>query len=321
MGIAAVAMAVSMFAADVSAKARLEGSLADYDGDKFSVLKLNKQDAPAHNQILNFSTSGDNYGASFKFYNKLNEKDAVADAKYQIWFKPVSLLKITLGQWEVNLNQEQIGWYRANQGKLDPDYGYLISLGEGAWGVDVGFVADNAFWYDGEYFQDFIVKGQYSADFGTINAAAKFTENFSLMNIAAGYKNTFGSVTAFLNVGASFKDPAGDDGFAYTQLKLEPYAGGSAAGFGWKVYLPVTLVKDADAAIGMNAKVDYNLSNGMNANCEFEIGNFTADPFAMTIKPGLTGKVGAMAFEAYAEMKIAGDNFTVGFPVNFTVDF
>ena len=104
MGIAAVAMAASMFAADVSGRVKMDTKVFNTAAKEYDkgVIK----DATAHkvfsrpaskgwdedNTFLKFAASTENSGA------ELWLQGATADfAQYSIWFKPVDALKVTIG--------------------------------------------------------------------------------------------------------------------------------------------------------------------------------------------------------------------------------
>ncbi|MCI6808759.1 MAG: hypothetical protein MR958_00905, partial [Spirochaetia bacterium] len=107
MGIAAVAMAASMFAADVSGRVHLDTKVFDtrpatIDG-KANPSSHKVLSTPASmgwdedNTFLKFAASTENSGAELW----LQGEDAKF-AQYSIWFKPVDAVKITIGDIFVN---------------------------------------------------------------------------------------------------------------------------------------------------------------------------------------------------------------------------
>ena len=104
MGIAAVAMAASMFAADVSGRVKMDTKVfntaaKEYDKDAIKDASAHKVfSRPASmgwdedNTFLKFAASTENSGAELW----LQDKDAKF-AQYSIWFKPVDALKVTIG--------------------------------------------------------------------------------------------------------------------------------------------------------------------------------------------------------------------------------
>ena len=91
MGIAAVAMAASMFAADVSGRVKMNTKVFATD-TKTVISKPASMGWDEDNTFLKFAASTENSGAELWLQN------ATADfAQYSIWFKPVDALKVTIG--------------------------------------------------------------------------------------------------------------------------------------------------------------------------------------------------------------------------------
>lgn len=91
MGIAAVAMAASMFAADVSGRVKMDTKVFATD-TKTVISRPASMGWDEDNTFLKFAASTENSGA------ELWLQDTPADfAQYSIWFKPVDALKITIG--------------------------------------------------------------------------------------------------------------------------------------------------------------------------------------------------------------------------------
>ena len=91
MGIAAVAMAASMFAADVSGRVKMDTKVFATD-TKTVISRPASMGWDEDNTFLKFAASTENSGAELWLQN--------AEAKftqYSIWFKPVDALKVTIG--------------------------------------------------------------------------------------------------------------------------------------------------------------------------------------------------------------------------------
>jgi len=142
--LAAAAIAASVFAADVSAGVRLEGSLFNYAGGNVTALTLKHNNQYYHAPIA-FSISGEKAGGTLKltdqdrgnFGKTVDPAATGADADaiikssaWQIWIKPIDVLKLTFGCYKNVLNQETIGWYRTDS-SIGDDGGALAS-----WVVD-----------------------------------------------------------------------------------------------------------------------------------------------------------------------------------------
>lgn len=91
MGIAAVAMAASMFAADVSGRVHLDTKVFATDS-KTVISRPASMGWDEDNTFLKFAASTENSGAELW----LQGEDAKF-AQYSIWFKPVDALKVTIG--------------------------------------------------------------------------------------------------------------------------------------------------------------------------------------------------------------------------------
>ena len=91
MGIAAVAMAASMFAADVSGRVHLDTKVFATD-TKTVISRPASMGWDEDNTFLKFAASTENSGAELWLQDKKAEF-----AQYSIWFKPVDALKVTIG--------------------------------------------------------------------------------------------------------------------------------------------------------------------------------------------------------------------------------
>ena len=91
MGIAAVAMAASMFAADVSGRVKMNTKVFKTDS-KTVISTPASMGWDEDNTFLKFAASTENSGAELW----LQSEDAKF-AQYSIWFKPVDAVKITIG--------------------------------------------------------------------------------------------------------------------------------------------------------------------------------------------------------------------------------
>ena len=233
---AAAVLATSVFAADVSAGVRLEGSLFKYDGttEGVTALTINHNNQFYHAPIA-FSISDDKAGGTLKLTD-LDKNDVVSRC-WSIWFKPVDALKITVGEWTGNLNQEKIDWCNTDSGIGAEDGTYTVSLtpvdglsidvsavpGFGKpWfkdsksykGDDEAIVADkDAKADDKKAAADRLTADKYEsttgtlgflmhygADFGTISAVFQGESNFKTLKFGAGYANNFDGLDFFVNV-------------------------------------------------------------------------------------------------------------------------
>lgn len=125
-GIAAIAMAASMFAVDFAARVYMTGNVADGtiditdDAKKSNAVnfwKLNKQDQKDADALV-MSVNGDQSGAAFQFwynYDGSGSTDLVLRST-NLWFKPIDALKITIGDVDVGTYKEMIDWWKVAVG-------------------------------------------------------------------------------------------------------------------------------------------------------------------------------------------------------------
>ena len=108
---AAAVLATSVFAADISARLVQKGSLAGgYDGNVYvlGMGKTHQKDA----DLIQFSASTDKAGASFRLWADMADDEAVKVRKLSFWFKPVDMLKVTIGFFEPGLYTERLDWWK-----------------------------------------------------------------------------------------------------------------------------------------------------------------------------------------------------------------
>ena len=274
--IAAVAMATSVFAADISAKAKLDGSLFNFDGDNISMIQAEHK-VENWNPTLALSTSGDKAGASFSYFlsgwkKNYSVESSEADGKttysikaddakgnnydttnqqFAIWFSPFDGFKITVGHFSTNLNQETIDWCNTETG-VEYD-GYMLSYGSNGFTADVLLSAWDDAWFKKDKDVDAAIrqvyaKLAYGADFGKIGFAFDF-EQKSKMFFGLGYNNTFGSVNMFVNgMGVMYQN---GDSMKFGKIRYELFASTAVDSFGINVFLAgeVNTDKDMGAAL------------------------------------------------------------------------
>jgi len=198
---AAALIATSVFAADVSAKVRIDGTVFEYDGaaleykaddakfeptGSFKLLRASSQARPYWSPYITLSASTDNAGGQVLFIEEEDGKGNVKIDRPNVWFKPLDMLKITAGFQEYMMNQETIDYTSIS--KADQDFGYAVSYAQDAISVNVFLGTGNNGWFfkdaiancgtskepAGSYLKDLYVNGAYTADFGTISAMFEF---------------------------------------------------------------------------------------------------------------------------------------------------
>ena len=228
---AAAAMVASVFAVDFTAGMQIKGSLFNYDGASkdVSALSLWSANGPDDKPFI-FSASDDRAGATIKIYDakatkvnaeelaKMGEEDfdetkafstfSYMEAnKWNIWFKPLDMLKIDLGTVDTKLNCETITYWKGKVlGGAGWAYKATVELDGINFGVALGTSdSDSAAWFTKPDAGDSALGEtdiffNYSADFGTISAVFDAQNAFKDLTIGAGYKNTFDPITIFADV-------------------------------------------------------------------------------------------------------------------------
>ena len=364
VGILAVAavLATSVFAADVSAKVKLDGKLINYDGTKekdgFSAVMSQHNTDESWNPVINMSVSGDNYGASVGIYVgkwdygkstiKVNGQDIEVPVNWQgwnhgyglgarewnIWFKPIDVLKIQVGRINENVNQESID-YDTRLWNYDDQWGYKLEFNFSGFELNFGFhQGQGEYWFSQDANGDAVIKGlsvlaAYNADFGRIAAFADFNNTFLNITAGAGYSNTFGDIRIFVDAAllyAGVKNGEGTTGFgadfdfkwAKDAMTFEAYARWVESNF--KV-----LGKDGDPMyIYFKTQFQYAL-DPCTLFVYFKDENLMAKKFAAVIKAGANGSVGAASWKVYAQIDTGkganGDKINFSIPMEFAVAF
>ena len=222
--IAAVAvLATSVFAADVAAKVKLDGSLFNFDGTKkdakVSGVSIQHNTDESWNPVLSMSTSTDNAGASVGFYvgnwdatkmGDWNHGYGIGAKEWKIWFKPLDALRLNIGRIDASLNTESIDW--SNRIFNYDDWGYQAVYSADALNISLALHTANPGdkWLHQDYdaaknetktnIEGLALFGSYSADFGTISFLFDANSTFKDIKVGAGYKNTFGDINLFADV-------------------------------------------------------------------------------------------------------------------------
>ena len=268
---AAAILAASVFAADVSAKVKVDGSILNLNenGD-FSALQV-KHNSEGWNPDFSFSVSGDNAGASMSFYygsiaaevtkcekddcwnkgktngwcghggkdsNALSNKYNTFAQSYSVWFKPIDALKVTVGQYSTKINQETID-YSHSETAIDTQ-GIALDLNVDSFFATVFFAPGwGNDWFsapkDGDVaLSGLYFKAGYGADFGRIQGMFRLVDNKNMW-FGAGYDNTFGSVKMFVNALAGINTDKGfsvrGEAFASTNIDIVGLSAYVAGGY------------------------------------------------------------------------------------------
>lgn len=339
----------SIFAADVSAKVNILGDIFNYDSKAKSMSALGiAEGGQGWNPSFQMSVNGDNAGASMKFYDDKGADGSVKSVNYSIWFQPIDWLKVTVGNFSTNLNQETIDYSHTASG-IDSN-GYALTFTFGGFSADAFFAPG---WSNSNFgwnryinssvffsktgnadakFAEFYGKLAYAANFGTLNAYINTNQNSvkGAHDFGVGYANTFGSVNFFTNVimnTPKFKDIGiiRAEVFAKTNIDGFGIATFVVGGYANKSYNEIAKdklcagVPNEKAYVGATLKLTYGIG-GYTPYVYLKDNNFLAEKFDMEAKIGCTGNVGLMYWDVGVDMYF-NDNFKLDVPVSFTVTF
>jgi len=336
--LAAAAIAASVFAADVSAGVRLEGSLFNYAGGKVSALTLKHNNQYYHAPIA-FSISGEKAGGTLKLTDqdrgnykgnddpaKVEEatNDAVIKSSaWQIWIKPIDVLKLTFGTYKTNLNQESIGYYRTAStiGNDDGAQGNWVATLTPVDGLSIDLLFGQTFgkaWFADNSVAELGMIFKYSADFGTIGALFDATKNFKELKFGASFAGSADSFSYFINALGFYSNSAFD------KVRVELFGAFSQDALTVKLFVPADIkINKTDVMemldIGAVFRLDYALDN-CTLFVEIEDSDFLKSDFNMSIYPGIKTNVGACAIELGVKLS-AKSAFEVDVPVSFQVAF
>jgi len=213
--IAALAMAVSMFAADFSATVQVKGDVAygkSVDGKgEFGLLGVentNQKD----NDLLELNYAGDKAGAFVRFWTVGDFADQPLNVRaLKLWFEPAAGVKITLGNNELALYKEQLDWWKVPCGASLAEFSSWDGRWQAGaafhetWGSTIEVTAIEGLYLGFGAASSFITKaGEADAVIGKWGAVAKYSING--MSFGAAFKDA-GDFN-LLTVGADFSKDA-----------------------------------------------------------------------------------------------------------------
>jgi len=194
---AAAVLATSVFAADVSAKVRLDGDIFSYDSTtidakdgkvagSFKMLRTSTQARPYWSPYVTLSTSTDEAGAQILFIEEDDGNQNIKMDRSNVWFKPLDMLTVKVGFQDYKMNVESIDYSPVPTG--EEDWGYAISYAQDAISANVFLVTGNNGWFfqdavaanttskepSAAYLKNLYINGAYEADFGKISAMFQY---------------------------------------------------------------------------------------------------------------------------------------------------
>ncbi len=348
--IGAALLASSIFAVDFSAGVRLQGSLFNFNDGAVTIFEEHHENQ-FYQKPISFAISSDKAGGALKITNIKDHdsqegKGVVTADAWSIWFKPVDSLKITVGRWSTNLNQEHIGWCNTDSG-IEAD-GYALSLGLDSFSWDLFLASGNGKWFvnvpktGDATVAELYTKFQFGADFGTVNAMFNAINTFKDFRFGAGLNLAGLPVGLWFNVIGIY---AAKD---FQRIRVEADVSGSVDSLGYELFLAggyhmkaagvgaanaftgvegwhvggsygLPAGEDSAAFVGFYAKLSFPIGN-LGGFVELKDGNVLAKDFSMTINPGFTANVGGCEIKAGINLT-AAKNVVVDVPVEFAINF
>lgn len=285
MAVAAMAAMVAgaAFAVDVSGQVKATGNAvagSNKDGDTVKVLTLDNLNNSGDTK-LSFSASGEKAGASFD----IKEGGNIADAG--IWFKPVDMVKVSVGKSWTCINMEEIDWSN------------IMDFGGTGYAVEVtpvaGLTAD-VYLLDGSWSYGAFMTGKtisalgakvsYGADFGTVTVLAGYT---GTTKVALGYAGNIAGIT----LKADAVTAINADG-KFTDVNGDLYVGATVAGVSLKGYVKETTnLAGADPVIGLGFKAAAGYTLGaVNLGLTVKSDNVLADYLGLAVNTSVGFSVG-----------------------------
>lgn len=320
--LAAAAMAGSLFAVDMSAALKFNGSIFN-SADK-TVMSLEQPKAQkGHGQTgIDLTVSADKAGATLILGNGYSGKNAVNYEGFKMWVQPADFLKINLGELDYCLNKESIDYAGCINGAGSQGFAFDVTPVDGLT-INAVLNPGYAAWMTDGNVGNTAVYAKYATGAGTFGAAwvkadvqygpegSKVTYADNLVSL--GYSNNFNGVDVFADASILLLDEV-------TGIKADLFVKGNADAFGYAVYVDFDQNNTADTtAVGAKGKFTYNMGSCtpyVYVKCE----NFMADAFKMTLKPGVNFNIGAAGVEIAADVTIA-DTTTVNVPFGISLNF
>ena len=354
IGIAAITCAATMFAVDISSTVKMNADIVRKSGDNVEFFAVNKQ-GQKDNDALIFSANGEKAGGQFQLWYKYDgtngekdytDKDGIRIRNVNLWFKPIDMIKVTVGDVSVDSYKEMIFWWHGVYGEKPGTWGnfggeYISGVGVKTEiapidglnitfafmpGIDTAWISTA----EGSKVTNFALKAKYSniADLPLSATVVYADKNQNkVIGIGADYGNKFGAgLYAFANINIAF-----DKDFKFTALSVDNYEKYVVDALKVEAHLPVSIYKNGDkVGVGMHAsvKASYTIdaftpylvvTNEPDGDAGWVFDDNFADNFKITTNVGTTFGVGSANFDAYLRLDFAKDTVNWKVPVGITV--
>ena len=230
IGILAVAatFASSVFAADFAARAVMEGNIAGGDKDKATIWSLSEKEQKDGDALI-VSVNGDNAGAQFQMWYKY---DASGSAPLNIrntniWFKPIDMLKVTVGDVSVGTYKEMIDFWKVGSGERADAHqpwtwsGYASVEGPG---LSLELTPIAGLWLNAGVTAkpgtSFATIGKDSFEYAAYGAAAKYTFADFPLSAAISWRDAGKGKEKILAVGADYGNNWADGFYGMLNVRM-----------------------------------------------------------------------------------------------------
>ena len=230
IGILAVAatFASSVFAADFAARAVMEGNIAGGDKDKVTIWSLSEKEQKDADALI-VSVNGDNAGAQFQMWYKY---DASGSAPLNIrntniWFKPIDMLKVTVGDVSVGTYKEMIDFWKVGSGERADAHqpwtwsGYASVEGPG---LSLELTPIAGLWLNAGVTAkpgtSFATIGKDSFEYAAYGAAAKYTFADFPLSAAISWRDAGKGKEKILAVGADYGNNWADGFYGMLNVRM-----------------------------------------------------------------------------------------------------
>ena len=342
MGLAAVAMAASMFATDFTGGLKLTGDLFNYNTDsgKMTVLSAISNANDGTKAEATLSLSSEKVGASIKIAADMTSgKEHLVLSGNSLWFKPIDALKLSLNGNSLSMKVNDNFEVASGDG-----YGVEYTVGD----VVLSSTLKTPFIEKANKDADAVInniglKAVYdNADAGKVTAIAVFgpagVKNFKEIDLGLNYAKDFDGTKVdamgliWLNDGyaksAAYVDVSGtagdvawgvkpviDNTKASKTTQIDTTVKATVADVTGEVTPKFTLKDGADTVVGLNASVAYTIE-GIGLKAIYDNGNFDANDGSITLE--VTGTFDVMSWKVAPKFDMDTDTFSTAFETKVT---
>ena len=344
MGLAAVAMAATMFATDFTGGLKLTGDLFNYTTDgtdkgKMTVLSeiSNKNDGTKAEATL--SLSSEKVGASIKIAADMKSDAKLVLSGNSLWFKPIDALKLSLNGNELSMKVKDDWEIKSGEG-----YGAEYTAGD-----FVGSVTLKGDWVakankdDDAVINNIGLKAVYdNADAGKVTAIAVFgpagVKNFKEIDLGLNYAKDFDGVkvdamgliwlkdgynkaAAYVDVSGTAGDvawgvkPVIDNAKETKKTHIDTTVKATVSDVTCEVTPKFILQDGADTVVGLNASVAYTIE-GIGLKAIYDNAGFDANDGSITLE--VTGTFDVMSWKVAPKFDMDKDTFSTAFETKVT---